>query len=60
VVYLVGLGVREVDDDGRLVIVDVGDVHEFVVSYHKERSRRDNWSSTSCSCFPSSSKYQRT
>ena len=49
-VYLVGLGARMVDDDDRLVVVDVGDVHEFAVSYDKEWSKRDNWSSTSCPC----------
>ncbi len=34
-VYFVSLGAREVDDDGSLVVVDVGDVGEFAVSYHK-------------------------
>ncbi len=39
-VSFVGLGAREVDDDGSLVVVGVGDVREFAVSYHKGSSGR--------------------
>ncbi len=39
-VYFVGLGAREVDDDGRLVVVVVGDVRKFAVSHYKCSSGR--------------------
>ena len=36
VIFFVGLGVTEVDDDGRLVVVGLGDVRELVVSHYKD------------------------